>query len=265
MRPSRRLGHPARQHRVKRNLRWDFRPLTGSAGIVLDPVFSLRCRVALEPLDQFEFVLVTLIANSREEALNLATKYHRPESITRSFEMAWTRSQLEFRYLGIGPTKSHRFQELAGNLLYSNPNLRVPGVRLQRNRLGQSGLWGFGISGDLPMVIVIIADVRSLPLVRELLLAHTYWQMRGFRADLIVLNQEFKFLGQNLIRSFKKIDPNQSVYNDHNWRLTFRIFPVLKSLRIPMGFASIYSSPFLISDDGRSHSRQSEGCNVFAT
>ena len=166
------------------------RPLTGSAGIVLDPVFSLRCRVTLEPLAQFEFVLVTLIASSREEVLNLAVKYHRPESITRAFEMAWTRSQLEFRYLGIGPVKSHRFQELAGNLLYSNPNLRVPGGRLQRNRLGQAGLWGFGISGDLPMVTVIISDARSLPLVRELLLAHTYWQMRGFRADLIVLNQE---------------------------------------------------------------------------
>ena len=104
--------------------------------------------------------------------------------------MAWTRAQLEFRYLGIGPTKSHRFQELASNLLYPNPNLRVPGARLQRNRLGQSALWGYGISGDLPMLTVIIADARSLPLVRELLLAHTYWQMRGFRADLIVLNQE---------------------------------------------------------------------------
>ena len=37
----------------------------------------------------------------------------------------------------------------------------VPGARLQRNRLGQSGLWGYGISGDLPMVTVIIADARS--------------------------------------------------------------------------------------------------------
>ena len=31
---------------------------------------------------------------------------------------------------------------------------------------------------------------RHLPLVRELLLAHTYWRLRGFRADLIILNQE---------------------------------------------------------------------------
>ena len=42
------------------------RPLSGSAGIVLDPMFSLRCRATLEPLDQIEFVLVTIIADSRK-------------------------------------------------------------------------------------------------------------------------------------------------------------------------------------------------------
>ena len=35
-----------------------------------------------------------------------------------------------------------------------------------------------------------IADDRGLNMVRELLQAHTYWRMRGFRADLVVLNQE---------------------------------------------------------------------------
>ena len=166
------------------------RPLTGSVGVVLDPVFSLRCRTTLEPRAQMEFVLVTLIARSREEVLNLAAKYRRSESATRSFEMAWTHSQLEFRYLGIGPAKAHRFHELASNLLYPNPSLRMPAVRLQRNRLGQSALWGYGISGDLPLLTVIISDNRSLPLIRELLVAHNYWRMRGFAADLVVLNQE---------------------------------------------------------------------------
>ncbi len=166
------------------------RPLTGATGIVLDPIFSLRCRATIEPVSQFEFVLVTIIANSREDLLALAAKYRRAESVGRAFEMAWTRSQLEFRYLSIGPAKAHRFLELASNLVYPNPFLRLPAVRMERNRLGQSALWGYGISGDLPMLTVIVGDPRGMPLVRELLLAHTYWLMRGFRADLIILNQE---------------------------------------------------------------------------
>ena len=127
------------------------RDLTGSAGTVLDPVFSLRCRATIEPRDRLELSFVTVVASSREALLALITKYRRPESVTRAFEMAWTRAQLEFRYLDVGPAASHRFHDLAGCLLYPNPRLRMPADRLARNQLGQSALWGDGISGDLPI------------------------------------------------------------------------------------------------------------------
>ncbi len=189
------------------------RPLSGSTGIVLDPVFSMRCVATLEPREQLELVFFTLVAESREKIVELAGKYRRHGAVNRAFEMAWTRSQLEFRYLGIGPAKAHRFQELASHLVYPNPNLRVPSVRLLRNRLGQSALWGYGISGDLPMLTVIIADPRNLPLVRELLLAHTYWRMRGFAADLVILNQESPSYEQPLHRQLQSHIDAHSVTN----------------------------------------------------
>jgi cyclic beta-1,2-glucan synthetase len=166
------------------------RDLSGSVGTVLDPIFSLRCGVGLEARDRVEIAFLTLTGPSREAILALIEKYKRPEAVARAFEMAWTRAQLEFRYLGIGPAAAHRFQELASHLIYPNARLRPLGERLLLNRLGQSALWAYGISGDLPMLIVTIGDIRSLPLIRELLLAHTYWRLRGFRCDLIVLNQE---------------------------------------------------------------------------
>jgi cyclic beta-1,2-glucan synthetase len=166
------------------------RKLSGSAGAVLDPIFSLRCRVALDPRQRIEITFVTLAAASREALLVLVAKYQRQESVARAFELAWTRAQLQFRYLGIGPASAHRFQELASHLLYPNARMRPQADRLTRNRFGQSGLWQYGISGDLPMLAVTVRDSRHLPLVRELLLAQTYWRWRGFRADLIILDQE---------------------------------------------------------------------------
>ncbi len=166
------------------------RKLSGSVGAVLDPIFSLRCRATLDPRERIELTFVTLAAVSRETLLMLIAKYQRPESIAPVFELAWTRAQLQFRYLGIGPAAADRFQELAGHLLYPNARMRQQGDRVARNRLGQSGLWEFGISGDLPMVTVSVSDARHMPLVRELLMAQTYWRWRGFRADLVVLNQE---------------------------------------------------------------------------
>ena len=165
-------------------------PLSGSSGTVIDPVFSLRCRVTLDARARHELAFVTVAGASREAVLDLAHKYLRAESVGRAFEMAWTRAQLEFRFLRVGAGAAHRFQELASQLLYPSPRLRPPMDRLTRNRLGQSALWAYGISGDLPMLVVTVSDARHLPLAREVLLAHAYWRLRGFKADLIVLNQE---------------------------------------------------------------------------
>ncbi len=166
------------------------RRLSGSSGTVLDPIFSLRCTLTLQPRERVEITFATGAASSRDDLLGLMDRYRRPESVARAFEMSWTRAQLDFRYLGIGPTAAHRFQEVAGYLMYPNPRMRAATDRLMQNRLGQSGLWAQGISGDLPILSVTVSDVLHLPLVRELLLAHTYWRLRGFRADLVILNQE---------------------------------------------------------------------------
>jgi cyclic beta-1,2-glucan synthetase len=164
--------------------------LSGSTGAVLDPIFSLRCRATLDARERIELTFITLAAASREALLTLIAKYQRPESVARAFELAWTRAQLQFRYLGIGPAAAHRFQELASHLLYPNARMRPQEDKVTRNRLGQSGLWEYGISGDLPMLAVMVSDMRHLPLIRELLMAQTYWRWRGFRVDLIILDQE---------------------------------------------------------------------------
>jgi cyclic beta-1,2-glucan synthetase len=166
------------------------RRLTGSTGAVVDPIFSLRCRIPLDAREQRELTFITVAGSSREALLDLINKYRRGESIARAFEMAWTRAQLDFRFLGIGPASAHRYQELASQLLYPNPRLRPPGDRLAKNRLGQEALWAYGISGDLPILTVTVSESHHLPLVREALLAHSYWRLRGFHADLLILNQE---------------------------------------------------------------------------
>ena len=186
------------------------RDLNSSSGTVVDPIFSLRCRVTLAPRDRTELAFLTLAANSRDELMAMAAKYRRPGAVAQAFEMMWTRSQLEFRYLGIGPARAHRFQELASYLVFPNTRLRSPD-RIARNRLGQSGLWALGVSGDLPIMVVTIADERGLNVVRELLQAHQYWRMRGFRADFIVLNQESPSYDSPLQHQLRRLSDAHSI------------------------------------------------------
>src|SRR5262249_35765369 len=59
-----------------------------------------------------------------------------------------------------------------------------------RNAGAQADLWKYSISGDLPMILVTVADTQAAGLIRELTIAHAFLKMRGLEADLIVLNLE---------------------------------------------------------------------------
>jgi cyclic beta-1,2-glucan synthetase len=164
--------------------------LERTAGYVLDPVFGIRKRFSLEPRGQQQITFFTAAAESREDLLRLISKYRDPAMCDRTFELAWSHAQLEYRYLDIHGEAAFRFDELASHLLYPNIQLRAPVERLRRNVLGQARLWAYGISGDLPMLTVSVTDSQGLALAREVLVAHTYWRLRGFKADLVILNRE---------------------------------------------------------------------------
>ncbi len=168
----------------------DRRPLSNTTGTVLDPVFSLRRRLRVEPGATVRVQLATAVADSRERVLMLAGKYRDPAAFDRVSSLAWTQAQVQLRHLGISTDEAHLFQRLATRILYSDPTLRAPIETLLRNRRGPSALWGHGISGDIPIVLVRIDQVEDQGIVRQLLRAHEYWKMKGLAVDLVIVNEE---------------------------------------------------------------------------
>ncbi len=164
--------------------------LTKSTGSVLDPIFSLRRRVTIRPNQRFQFALVTVMAETREAVVGLAERYSEFRVSTRAFETAWTRAQLELRRLRIHPNEVQLFQLLAGHILFPQPQLRSPLARLGNCGAGQRALWAQGISGDMPIVVVTIAQLADIELVREVLIAHTFWHLRGLQVDLVLISEE---------------------------------------------------------------------------
>ncbi len=179
--------------------------LTGTAGFVLDPIFSLRRRVTVESGQRIQIAFVTGAAASREEAVAIADKYSTLQSSDRAIEMAWAHAQLELRHLGIHQQDTQAFQQLAAHIFYPSALLRPSPERLIRNTLGQSSLWAQGISGDLPIVTVTIGDTRDIVLVRQVLLARSYLLARGLKMDLILLNEEPDTYGQPLLTQLRRL------------------------------------------------------------
>ena len=59
---------------------------------------------------------------------------------------------------------------------------------LALNTKDQSGLWTYGISGDLPIALVRISEEQDLNMVRQLLRCHEYLRLKGLAFDLVILN-----------------------------------------------------------------------------
>jgi len=163
-----------------------------SQGLAIDPILSLRQSVSVGAGERIQVSMVLAAAATREEVLGLMTKYGDPSTIDRAMDLAWASTQLELRLLRIQPDDARRFQQLASHLLFPNLLLRSPAERLAESRKGQAGLWAYGISGDLPIALVVIGEAQDLGLVRQMLQAHTYWRMHGFTADLVILNEEIR-------------------------------------------------------------------------
>jgi len=161
--------------------------MSGTAGAVLDPIFSLRVRVRLSPGQSTRVAFTTLVAETRERAIELADLYRQPYSAQRALDLSWTRTQVELRDLGLTPSDAALFQQIAGHLFYSNPPIRAPQQELRANRLGQRELWSVGLSGDWPILLATIDSVEGLPTVRQLLNAHHYWRLKGMTVDMVFL------------------------------------------------------------------------------
>jgi cyclic beta-1,2-glucan synthetase len=164
------------------------RPLSNTTGAVLDPIFSLRQRVRLQPGATARVQFATAVARTREEALRLADTYHDRIIFEREERLAWTRAQVEMRHLNITAEEAHLFQRLAGRVLYCDPSLRPRPHVLAMNTKAQSGLWPYGISGDLPIVLVRINRAEHSDTVRQMLRGHEYLRLKGLQFDLVILN-----------------------------------------------------------------------------
>ncbi|HMG74377.1 MAG TPA: glucoamylase family protein [Pyrinomonadaceae bacterium] len=174
------------------------RPLSNTVGAVLDPIFSLRCRVRLAPNETAQVVFTTGVAQSRDHAIALAEKYRDANIFERESRMAWTRAQVEMSHLHIDPNEAHLFQRLAGRILYTDPSLRPRPHVLALNKLSQSGLWSEGISGDYPIVILRLDREEDIPMARQLMRGHQYLRSKGLQFDLVILNDHPTDYAQSL-------------------------------------------------------------------
>jgi cyclic beta-1,2-glucan synthetase len=185
-------------------------PLSGTVGTVLDPVFSLRRQMRIPPGKTVRIAFWTMVAGSRADVLDLVDRHQDPMAFDRATMLAWTQAQVQLRHLGLDSEDANVFQRIASRTIYADATLRPADATLQRGGGAASQLWQHGISGDLPIVLVTVAQESDLDLVRRLLLGHEYWLMKQISVDLVILNTQPTSYAQEFQRAIQAlVDANR--------------------------------------------------------
>ena len=158
-----------------------------SSGFTLDPILTLQISADIAPGASVHLAFITAVSGSRESVLELAERYQTMNAVDWVMAEAEAEAGRELQRLGIEPAQMAPMQTLASLLVYRHRALRCTFETIAANRLGQPRLWGLGISGDLPILLLKLRTADDIDLLRDLARAHAFWRRRGLRFDLVVL------------------------------------------------------------------------------
>ena len=187
--------------------------LTGTPEATLDPIFALGQEVKLGPHGSTNLAYLTFAAENREVLVALAKRYRSWALIDRSFNEANITAQT---WLGNQDFTTQAFKDtlkVLSALIYSYKSVRASPETIAANRLGQPGLWRFGISADYPVLLVELDQSNQIDLVYEALQVFKYLRSHRFLIDLVILNLQRTDYGAELnglfYRLIKKVNAGE--------------------------------------------------------
>nr|MBA2562562.1 cyclic beta 1-2 glucan synthetase [Chitinophagaceae bacterium] len=164
--------------------------LSGSRGSVLDPIVSIQYRIYIESYASAVIDMIFGIADTKELCNSLVEKYQDRNFTNRGLELAGTHSQVILRQINAVESDAQLYNRLASSVIFANSALRTDPATIIKNKRGQSGLWSYAISGDLPIVLLQIENAENVELVKQMVQAHAYWRLKGLLVDLVIWNDD---------------------------------------------------------------------------
>lgn len=163
--------------------------LKGNVGYILDPIFSIRAKLELAPGQTETVAYINAASKDKNQLLSIANRYKDMQQISHAFEMAQSQCSAELKDKKNDTKHAQAFQKLGNILLFNQDKFRAKPELISQNKLAQPALWSFGISGDLPILLLRINKPNQIKIVSEFLSAHSYLRARGIVFDLVITNE----------------------------------------------------------------------------
>lgn len=162
-------------------------PLTNSTGAVLDPVLAMRATVSVKAMESVSVSFILSVGETKEEAQRICDNLRGKQAVQAAFVRAHAYSTLFLRYLGLKTGEEEQLLSLLPALVEGAAEKQAYQKQIVENRLPKSGLWKFGISGDLPFVLCEVSSADKLPRVNWALKVYQYYNCKGLPLDLVAV------------------------------------------------------------------------------
>jgi cyclic beta-1,2-glucan synthetase len=165
------------------------RSAPASEGFPLDPIVALRVNVNLAAKGTSQLGFATAAAESRDALFDLAERYQTLSSLEWAMTDAQSEAAREIERLRLDPAGLASLQTIGSLLAYRHRAMGCSADAIAVNQLGQPHLWGMGLSGDLPILLVKLQHGEQVGALERLAAGHAIWSRRGLPVDLVVLHE----------------------------------------------------------------------------
>lgn len=184
------------------------KPFSKNTNLVTDPIIAMKHTIKIKPEESANLSFIIAVSENKDEVISLVKDYSNEEKINKCFELSRARVEAEARYLGINHKDIETYQKMLGYILGQNP-LKKNNLEITDNKnYPQSELWKYGISGDLPIVLVKITTVNDTDVLNEILNAYEFYRAKNIMIDLVIFDGE-----ENTYEKYVKEEIISSILN----------------------------------------------------
>ncbi len=175
-------------------------PLSKKTGLVTKAIVALKRTIKVKPQEEATLDFILSVGNKEQEIIENIKKYQSSQNVSKEFELSKARVEAESRYLSRKGTDIEIYQKMLSYILFDSSikSQTMENINIRAN-YKQSDLWKYGISGDLPIILVKVKNANESYVVKEVLKAYEFFKMKNIETEIVILDEE-KHSYENYVR-----------------------------------------------------------------
>ena len=189
----------------------DSLPFSKKIGLVTEPVIAMKRTIKIKKQEKVMIDFILSVEEEKEQVIQNLEKYTSFENVKNEFELSKARVEAETRYLNIKGKDIEMYQKMLSYIVFDDSIKSVEKDKMNHiQTYKQSDLWKYGISGDLPIILVKMKNANDVQGLKEVLKAYEYFRTKNVETEIVIIDEE-NYSYENYVR--EEID--STILNQH--------------------------------------------------